>query len=423
MGCLFKRGKIYYARWVDHTGEQVKRSTRTTDKASARRMLNKWEQEANDIRAGLIDPVQLAMAEHRRRPVSEHLEAWLADRGIQIQANTLAEYRRHLGRFLGAFGGEEGDAVALHEPAQTLADCTPERMRSFMRWRVADCGASNADANRAYQAVHAWMQWLDDTRRVELNPMRGVKKLDETRRSNRRRIRREYTPEELDMLFRVGRKVDAEWKPVADGRAHSDEPRRAAQYMVGYYMAFRRSDLRSLTWDHIKLGKPGEGGTIEMERKNGRMSVLPVVARLEPVLRELLPAMVLPAAMRGARVFPRVVSMAELRADMRRGRAWHIRAGTTRAERRRRRRGSFLQDDGYGVLDLHSLRHARGTHLAMTNLPPKVLQDMMDHADIRTTMKFYAHTRAGSMADLINRHDVETIQAMLDERDSAAGGA
>lgn len=405
MGCLFKRGKTWYAKWVDHTGKTVKRTTGTPDKASASRILSKWEKESNDIRVGLVDPAQLALAEHRRRPISEHLEAWYSDHGLHIQPNTLREYKRHLGRFLDAFGGGEKATVAAIGPAETLADCTADRMRAFMRWRVTDCARSNADANRAFQAVRAFMQWCDNTRRLERNPLKGVKKLDETRRSNRRRIRREYTHEELEMLFRVARRVDEQWTRPADGRAHETPPNRYAQYMLCYYAALRRGDLEKITWDCIKFDKPGEGGTIRMERKNGKMTTLPIVNKLEPVLRAMLPSMVLPAALAGVRLFPRVVSIEELRRDLRRGQAWYIREGRTKEQRRERRRAGFLEDNAYGVLDLHSLRHARGTHLAMSSVPPKVLQELMDHADIRTTMQFYVHARAGTMAEQLNATD------------------
>jgi site-specific recombinase XerD len=403
MGCVYKRGKNYTAKWTDHEGNTVRKSTGTSDKASALKIMRKWEQRDADIRAGLINPAMLAIADHRRRPIDEHRRAWLDDHGMQIKANTRREYVRHLDRFLGEFGGQDDETVARRQPAKTIADITAERMRAYMRWRVVDGGHSHADANRAFQAIRAWMQWCEDSGRVDRNPLKGVKKLDESKRINKRRIRREYTIPELEMLMRVGQRVDQEWTRPSDGRAHADQPRRYAQYMVAYYMGFRRGDLERLTWDCVRLGVEGEGGSITMERKSGRRWTGAIVAPLEPVLRSLLPAMTLPGAMRGQRVFARIVTMAELRADQRRGRAWHIRAGKTKIERRERRRGTFLADNQYGVLDLHSLRHACGTHLAMTNIPPKALQEHMDHSDIRTTMSFYAHARVDQTAEHLNR--------------------
>src|SRR5690606_19538234 len=158
---------------------------------------------------------------------------------------------------------------------------------------------------------------------------------------------------------------------VRDGRAHDTEPMRYAQYCACYYTALRRGDLGRLTWDCIDF----EHSTMEIrDGKGGRIDVIPITDQLERALRELLPPMTMPGALHGQRVFPRVVTMAELRADQRRGRAVWIRQAMTRKVRRDRRASAFLVSREGAELDLHSLRHTRATDLALTEAPPAMVQ-------------------------------------------------
>ena len=61
---------------------------------------------------------------------------------------------------------------------------------------------------------------------------------------------------------------------------------------------------------------------------------------------------------------------------------------------------------GYKV-DLHSLRHTFGTRCAEAGMPPKVLQEIMGHTDIKITMNTYFYATQDYMQDNISR--VESI--------------
>ena len=61
MTSVFKRGgkktKGYYcASWSDHNGKRQTKCTRTTDKATAERIANKYQTDAARRRDGVIDP-------------------------------------------------------------------------------------------------------------------------------------------------------------------------------------------------------------------------------------------------------------------------------------------------------------------------------------------------------------------------------
>lgn len=56
-----------------------------------------------------------------------------------------------------------------------------------------------------------------------------------------------------------------------------------------------------------------------------------------------------------------------------------------------------------GKVDLHSLRHTFGTRCAEAGMPPKVLQEIMGHTDIKITMNTYFYATSDYIKDNINR--------------------
>lgn len=61
-----------------------------------------------------------------------------------------------------------------------------------------------------------------------------------------------------------------------------------------------------------------------------------------------------------------------------------------------------------GKVDLHSLRHTFGTRCAEADMPPKVLQEIMGHTDIKITMNTYFYATRDYIKDNVNR-----IESML----------
>ena len=81
-GTLIRRNGVgpWLARWYDHNGERKEKSTRTTDKAAAERILKKHVADAALRRDGVINPDDDRYASEGKRPLSEHV----------------AEYEKHL---------------------------------------------------------------------------------------------------------------------------------------------------------------------------------------------------------------------------------------------------------------------------------------------------------------------------------------
>ena len=64
--------------------------------------------------------------------------------------------------------------------------------------------------------------------------------------------------------------------------------------------------------------------------------------------------------------------------------------------------------DGTG---LHAFRHGLATQLAEASVPLTVLQTQMRHADVKTTLRFYAHVIPQTQRDAIERvgHLIGTV--------------
>ena len=74
-GTLFKRkGRgPWIAAWYDHTGRRCERSTRTTDRAAAERILAKRVTDVALRRDGVVDARSDQLADAERRPMSDHV--------------------------------------------------------------------------------------------------------------------------------------------------------------------------------------------------------------------------------------------------------------------------------------------------------------------------------------------------------------
>ena len=65
--------KTWTAIYTNANGKRVEKSTRTTSKAKANRILAKWAEDENQIRAGLIDPARAQVIHSALKPVMDSL--------------------------------------------------------------------------------------------------------------------------------------------------------------------------------------------------------------------------------------------------------------------------------------------------------------------------------------------------------------
>ena len=362
-GTLFQRvaGGPWVAAWFDHTGKRRIRSTRTTDRRTAERLLAKYVADAALRRDGVVDPKHDRFSAANRVPLTKHVDAYIEHcRHAGHVEKHIIEKVRHLKTLL--------DGIK----ATRLSELTAEAVEKHM-WAMKAAGKAARTANFTRQVAIAFANWCAHTGRVEVNPLAVVAKQDE--RKDRRRIRRPVTDDELTRLLAVA------------------EPRgRKPWYMAAALAGLRKGDLQHLRWADVDFA----AGTITIrDGKARREDVVPMHPQLaDELLRLRDSSPVLPQD----RVFHTTVTDATRLKDF-------LRAGIARREvvtdaegepvmvgkgKRQRPRTRIVTEDAEGrVVDLHALRTWLGTKLARAGVAPQLAQRIMRHADYRTTLKHY----------------------------------
>ncbi len=363
MGSLFQRGRrgAWLAAWFDHTGRRCVRSTRTTDRAAAERILSKFVADVALRREGVVDARKDRYAFEGRKPITDHVDDYLAHcEHVGMDGKTVHMKRAHL-----------HDLIASTD-AHRLSDLEPNAVeRHFAKLKDLDKSARTINQNRA--DVVAFMNWCVKNGRAESNPLTVILKLDESR--DRRLVRRPLTDDELARLLSV-----------------AQDHGRKAWYLTAVLAGLRKGDLQRLRWCDIDF----DASTITIEHgKAKRTDVIPMHRQLaEELKRRHDESMTVPKA----RVFPQTVTDVTRLKDF-------LRAGLAHEEvvtdingnpvmigkgSRQRPKTRIVTEDAEGrVIDLHAMRTTLGTNLARYGATQQSAQSIMRHADYRTTLKHY----------------------------------
>ncbi len=338
-GTLFRRNDgPWISRWYDHDGKRQERSTRTTDKTAAERILSKRVTDAALRRDGVIDFRAETATKQARLPIGQHLAAWRAS----LQAKGISPKRVSK-----AFGCAE--RMIAECGFQTLADVEPARVEGMVRRMQRDESAPRT-INGYLQAFGQLIRWAVAQGRLAVNPLASVgmvKVIGQTRN------RRPLAPEELAWL------IDVTHRGPFYRRLSG--PDRAMVYRVATGTGFRAAELASLTPTSCDLDADPPALTVRAAySKRRRDDRQPIRRDLADTLRPWL-------AGRPASAFlfdlpDKLPPM--LRADLRRARAAWIKAAPDLTERRERLKSDFLREhDAEGrVVDFHALR---GTFITM----------------------------------------------------------
>lgn len=247
-GTLFKRyGRgPWIASWFDHNGKRCERSTRTTDKGAAERILARRVAAAALRRDGVVDATKDRYAVEGRKPLAEHVGDYITHcRHAGYAPRHVDQKESHLNRLREATG------------ATRLCELTADTVERHLRAMRED-GLSARSVNFARQIAAAFMSWCVKTGRAESNPLKVVPKLDES--GDRRRIRRPLTDDELARLLAV-----------------AEERGRKAWYLAAALAGLRKGDLQRLTWANVDF----DTGTITIrDGKAKRVDVIPMHSQL-----------------------------------------------------------------------------------------------------------------------------------------------
>lgn len=338
MGSIYRRTPKgnYHAEYTGPNGRRVRRSTGTTNKQDAARILAKWESEANAIAKGIsVDP---------QTDIFELVHEW-AD-SLQGSLDYQVNFRSKVTRLLERAEVATVDDLDAHAIELALRQIASQR--------------NTAKRTQAYyaSAARSFGQWLVKRRAVLANPLaelQGPKKIQ----SDRRIVRRFLLHEEWEWLRKTPNAIIYETAIQTGFRA-----KEIAALRPGY-----------LQDDHILLP-----GRYTKNRQDAKQYIPPALAeRLRGALPFDMPR-------RAVDMF--YPDLAEAR------RMWLDSKPETQPD------GFLSQLNAQNQrLDFHALRHTCGAWLALAGVQPKIIQSVMRHSSITLTLDTYGHLMPGAEQD------------------------
>jgi len=236
-GSLYKRtpGGAWIASFWTANGKRREKSTETTDRAAALRILNHYVEAEGWKRHGLVDPKADDFKSADARALTDQATDW--------QAALLAK------------GGTKTHADLSHQRVTSIINgCKFQRVSEISAAKVQtyllerrDNELSIASSNHYLRAVKAFCRWLVREGRARHDPLAHLSLMNE--RVGRKYVRRALSADELRRLIRTAESGEP-WKGI-DGKS------RAILYRTAADTGLRASELRSLIVGSFRL----EGAT------------------------------------------------------------------------------------------------------------------------------------------------------------------
>ncbi len=413
------RTETWVARYRDGEGRRREVSTRCRDKASARQVLADLVKRAEQVRAGIITPQQLRTADHSSVPIGEHVAACLEHlkaktvRGKRVSEKHRYNVRRQLERLVEECG------------YSWLRDITRDSMVRWMNRAEDECmGARTRNTYRS--AIMAFCNWCVETDRLAANPLEGLCKADV--RSDRRRVRRALTEDELRRLLKAARlrpvaergretvslppeekkgrstwryreltfeTLDAAYERGQEALAGSPDylakrERLGLERMLIYktmvLTGLRLGELANITVGRLHLdGRQPHAELLAKDAKAGQRALIPLRGDLVDDLRdwldEKLKALRDTAKEKGTPL-PLKLPVDETLFSVPRNLIKSFNLDLAAAD--------IAKEDERGrTVDLHALRHTFGTHLSKNGVAPRTAQAALRHSSLDLTMNVY----------------------------------
>lgn len=231
---VFKRGGKnakgpYYATWIDHDGKRHVKSTRTTDKASAKLILAKYKTDAAVRREGVIDSTLESIAVQSRRSVESHL----ADFEAKMRAENRSE--GHISKTL--YSVRQICAAAKFTFAVEICADGVNRYAADRRLK----GDSSNTVQSHLTSMKGFTKWLAATDKLQRDPLASIKRPNS--KADRRYKRRMLLPAEWEYLR--GKIAGVLHGMPADARK--------LLYATAIQTGLRSNELRSLTRSRLFL--------------------------------------------------------------------------------------------------------------------------------------------------------------------------
>ncbi len=223
-GTLFKREPKgpWVARWFNHARKRKEASTRTTDKATAERLLQKHVAAVALRRDGIINPEQDSCISEAQKPLAVHFVEYDEHLRVHINRKTgfpaSAKHRRNR--------RDQLNRVAADLEWVKLADLDRAQLERWLADHdTEDMGTGTR--NRYTVSWSAFANWCVDTHRIVANPFTRLAKGNEKADRKQRRALNETDLARL--IDAAQRRPLAEYgrKPVKVEPTAGDKPKRA----------------------------------------------------------------------------------------------------------------------------------------------------------------------------------------------------
>ena len=414
----------WYARYIDADGIDRRVSTGCRDENAARKVLSDILADVEKITAGIITSTEADTAKHAGRYLRDHLRDHLDHlgrkrvRGRKVSARYRQNVKSRLKRLF------------KECRFRRLSDIGREAVEKWLDL-AEDQGMGPATRNEYVSSLSAFCNWAIKTNRMSKNPVAGIGKADI--QSDRRRVRRALTVDEMGRLLRaarlrptaeLGRKTKllpeedrcgrSSWTYVPltaenldyccrEGRKRLEgrEKRRAELdglgleralfYLLAVLTGLRRKELASLTVGQVHLDAvPSPFLDLHgKDAKNGRGACIPLREDVVNELREHLGGSELSL---DTSLFSHPPTIRIFDADLRAA-------------------GIPKKDERGHVVDIHALRHTFGTHLSATGAHPRTAMAAMRHSRIDLTMNYYTDPVLLDVAGAVSSLPDFSIQA------------
>ena len=402
----------WFAKFRDGQGIVREVATGCNDEQAARSVLAKLERRAELVKGDVISAVEDTVADHRATPIATHIAGFFdylkaADRSKIHRSESKRQIER----------------IVRELRWKTIGDMNPEAVE---RWLIlqAEQGISARTRNSYVQSLRSFATWLVRRGRLITNPIAGVERADQ--KSDRRKVRRALTAEEVARLLRVasnrplaeyGRTTKRIEQPkdkrkrsgwtycelkVEDMDAAVEKARkrladnpdliaklerlgreRALMYKTLVLTGLRRSELASLTVGQVRLDD--RFPCLELaaaDEKNREGSTIPLRGDLVDDLRAWIETLA------GERT-----SLAIGNAGSRLPASTPLfvvpHALVKILDRDLKLAGIGKKDERGRTIDVHAIRTTFSTLLSAGGVSPRTAQAALRHADLKLTMETY----------------------------------
>ncbi len=390
----------WIAQWYDHNGKRHVKSTRTTSRSAAERILRKHVEDAALRREGVIDPELDAFATEGRRSIKQHFDDYTNHLKSRCSAGHAETFIHRIDRIIGV--GKIGILSDLkpltveRALAEIMAQGNDPDKRKEGTRRV-----SAQTRNDYLTAMKAFANWLVKQRRLQHNPIAHIQRLPFVEKERRRAltvdeaqllidaatrgpIQRGLTKTGLRLTQR-GEDIDA--KHI---RWEMSGPDRALLYRFTLETALRRGAIERLRVSDFDLGDQSSvTAQATVNTKNSRKLTIPLRSDTAKLLSASFAGR-LPAA--SAFDMPKDYETARMiRIDLATARRAWIAEGQDPDERARRAESDFLAEyDSEGrTIDFHALRTTCSTWLDQAGISASLASRITGHRNIDTLQRHY----------------------------------